>query len=174
MSAQLVERWEGAGRGARYQIDVERFEPRPGREYFNVRLMRNARAYENTLARTAGAARERVDHAVHWGLAYGTASYRRTFCDARLAPPVNDAEASPVNRAERAARLALFLIERTGSRAERWSGALKAEEQQVLFGRVLGDGQFTIDADAQCIRQCVPNGPGSDGTATTHVGWSEL
>ncbi|ANB77970.1 hypothetical protein AYM40_37020 (plasmid) [Paraburkholderia phytofirmans OLGA172] len=177
MSAQLVERWEGAAKGGRYQIDVMRFEPRPGREFFDIRLSRDARQYESKLARTPAEARDRVQHAVDWALSYGPAPYKRTFRDAKLAPVVRDAEpllTVQANRCELAAKLALFLVKRTGSRIEKWSGTLLAAEQRALFGRFFGKGTLTIDGKRERIKHTVSRSFGMGREVTTDVAWADL
>lgn len=177
MSAQLVERWEGAGKGARYQIDVLRFEPRPGREFFDIRLSRDARQYESKVARSPAEARERVQHAVDWALSYGPAPYKRTFRDAKLAPVVRDAEpllTAQANRFELAAKLGLFLVARTGNRVGKWSGTLLAAEQRALFGRFIGKGMLTIDGTRERIKHSVTQSFGMRREVTRDLRWTEL
>ncbi|MCX4150009.1 MULTISPECIES: hypothetical protein [Paraburkholderia] len=177
MSAQLVERWEGAAKGARYQIDVMRIEPRPGREFFDIRLSRDARQYDSKLARSPAEARGRVQHAVDWALSYGPAPYTRTFRDPKLAPVACDAHlilTAQANRFELAARLALFLVKRKGDRAARWSGTLLAAEQRALFGRFLGKGTLTIDGARERIRHSVSRSFGMGRQVTADLAWTEL
>ncbi|MEW6345556.1 MAG: hypothetical protein RXR20_25915 [Paraburkholderia sp.] len=177
MSAQLVERWEGAAKGGRYQIDVLRFEPRPGREFFDIRLMRDAKQYGSTVARSPAEARDRVQHAVDWALSYGPAPYKRTYRDAKLAPVVRDSEpllTAQANRFELAARLALFLVARTGDRLAKWQGTLLAAEQRALFGRFFGKGTLTIDGTRERIKHTVTRSFGMGREVTADVAWSDL
>ena len=177
MAMQLVERWEGRGKGALYQIDVERMVTSPGREFFNIRLSRNRKSYENTLARSPDAARERVQHAVDWGLAFGTAIYRRTYPDAKVAPylPAGELKNSGTsNPHELAAKLAMFLTTRVGNRTGKWEGTMCAEEQRALFGRFFGGGTVLIDGAAERIGHRVSRCSGLDYEYTADIRWSEL
>jgi hypothetical protein len=143
MSAELVERWEAAAQAGLYRIDVMRIEPRLGREYFDVRMTRDGQVYETRIGRTPAEARERVQHAVNWAIAYGPTPYKRVLRDVKLAPPCNLADKAPTlppNRFQLAAKLALFLIKKTGTRVGKWQGTLLAAEQRALFGRFIGKG----------------------------------
>lgn len=176
MTAQLVERWEGGNRHGHYQIDVERFESRPGVPFFNIRKLRCGRAYDTSLARSPAEARQRVRHSIEWGLAVGPAQYRRTFRDARLAPDDRDAEPIPrlpVNPHERAARIGLFLTNRAGHCHGSWRGKLLAEEQRALLGRYFGRGTLTIDGTTARVRYQVERLHGGLETRAD-VSWADL
>jgi hypothetical protein len=177
MGMQLVERWEGLGTGARYQIDVERLDTIPGRELFNIRLSRNARPYESTFARSGDLARERVQHAVNWGLAFGPTTYRRTFRDDKLAPRSVEGQLQLTctpNPHEIAAKLAVFLTIKTGNCNGRWEGTMLADTQRALFGRFLGKGTVVIDGATERIKHRVSRRFGLDYEYTANLRWTEL
>lgn len=50
-----------------------------------------------------------------------------------------------------AARLALFLLEKTGTVLGEWSGRLSAAEQRGLFGRFIGKGLIIINGERETI-----------------------
>lgn len=50
-----------------------------------------------------------------------------------------------------AAKLALFLLEKTGSVLGRWEGRLGAREQRELIGEYLGKGTIIIDGEKELV-----------------------
>ncbi|WP_049098116.1 hypothetical protein [Burkholderia cepacia] len=177
MTAQLVERWEGGGKHGHYQIDVERFESRPGVPFFNIRKSRGGRAYDSVVARSPSEARQRIQHTVDWGLAIGPTQYKRTYRDAHLAPL--DRDPSPVltaqpNQHELAAKLGLFLVNRTGKCNGKWRGKLLAAEQRALLGRYFGRGTLVIDGARARIRYQVERLFGAGVETKADVAWADL
>lgn len=177
MRAQLVERWEGGSKHGHYQIDVERFESRPGVPFFNIRKSRGGRPFETALARSPAEARQRVQLAVDWGLAVGPTQYKRTYRDASLAPvdretePVITAQANPH---ELAAKIGMFLVTRTGRCNGQWSGKLLAAEQRALLGRYFGRGTLIIDGARERIRYQVERLFGAGTDTRADLAWADL
>lgn len=177
MKAQLVERWEGGGKHGHYQIDVERFESRPGQAFFNIRKSRCGRAYDTSLARTPAEARQRIQHTVEWGLAVGPTQYKRTFRDASLAPVDRDAEpvlAAQPNPHEQAAKIGLFLVNRTGRCDGQWRGKLLANEQRALLGRHFGRGTLIIDGARERVRYQAERLFGAGPDTKADLAWADL
>lgn len=177
MNIQLIERWEGAVKQAKYQIEVERIETRPGHELFNIRLTCDARIYETKVVRTRSAARARVQHAISWGIAFGSATYKRTYRDPsyRLGPATRGSpDGDLTNRFEVAAKLGMFLVSRKGTCLGQWRGRLSAQEQRTLFGRFLGKGELTIDGTNERIRHSVSRCFGLDYEITADIAWRDL
>lgn len=177
MRAQVVERWEAGSRHGLYQIEVERFESRPGVPFFNIRKSRAGRPYETSLVRSPAEARQRIQHTVDWGLAVGPTQYKRTFRDAQLAPV--DREAQPLisaqaNRHQLAAKIGLFLVQRTGQRDGKWRGKLLADEQRALLGRYFGRGTLVIDGARERVRYQVERLFGGGIDVKADIAWSEL
>ena len=75
---------------------------------------------------------------------------------------------------DRAAMLALFLTERTGSCLKVWSGKLTAAEQRALLGRFLGKGKVWIDGANETVEHHVKVCFGADTECTANLKWSEL
>lgn len=75
---------------------------------------------------------------------------------------------------DRAATLALFLTERTGSPLGVWVGRMRAVDQRALFGRVIGKGRIIIDGTAETVtnRVIVCFGHDYDDRNTTR--WRDL
>lgn len=177
MRAQLVERWEGGSKHGHYQIDVERFESRPGVPFFNIRRSHSGRAFETTLARSPAEARERVQRAVDWGLAVGPTQYKRTYRDSRLAPVDRDPApliAAQPNRHELAAKIGMFLVNRTGRCNGQWRGKLLAAEQRALLGRYFGRGTLIIDGTRERIRYQVERLFGAGTDTKADLAWADL
>ncbi|KGC70209.1 MULTISPECIES: hypothetical protein [Burkholderia] len=177
MRAQLVERWEGGSKHGRYQIEVERFESRPGVPFFNIRKSCGGRAYDTAVARSAAEARQRIQHTVDWGLAVGPTHYKRTYRDAQLAPVDRDPEpvlAAQPNPHEQATKIGLFLVNRTGQCTGKWRGKLLADEQRALLGRYFGRGTLTIDGARERIRYQVEHLFGGAVETKADLAWREL
>ncbi|PZR41187.1 MULTISPECIES: hypothetical protein [Burkholderiaceae] len=177
MRAQLVERWEGGGKHGHYQIDVERFESRPGVPFFNIRKSRCGHAYDSALARSSAEARQRVQHTVEWGLAVGPTKYRRTYRDASLAPVDRDVEpvlSAQPNPHELATKIGLFLVSRTGRWNGQWRGKLLADEQRALLGRYFGRGTLIIDGARERIRYQVERLFGGGTDTKADLAWADL
>ena len=77
-------------------------------------------------------------------------------------------------KTDRAAMLALFLTERTGSCLKTWSGKLTAAEQRALFGRFLGRGKLWIDGANETVEHYVTVCFGADAECTASLKWSAL
>jgi hypothetical protein len=75
---------------------------------------------------------------------------------------------------DRAAALALFLIERKGSCLATWSGRLTAAEQRALLGRFLGKGKLWIDGAAETVEHHRKVGFGFDSECTASLSWRVL
>lgn len=75
---------------------------------------------------------------------------------------------------ERAADLALFLTERTGSCYGTWRGRLSAKEQRALLGRYLGKGLITIDGAEERVKMTVKVCFGLDFDVRQDLSWNEL
>ncbi len=73
-----------------------------------------------------------------------------------------------------AARLALFLLEKTGSVLGRFSARLTATEQRNLFGRVIGKGKIIIDGADETIRNRVKVCFGHDYDDRNVTKWAAL
>lgn len=177
MRAQLVERWEGGSRHGHCQIDVERFESRPGVPFFNIRKSRGGRPFETALARSPAEARQRVQLAVDWGLAIGPTQYRRTYRHSSLAPVDRDAEpviAAQANPHELAAKIGMFLVTRTGRCNGQWRGKLLAAEQRALLGRYFGRGTLIIDGARERIRYQVERLFGAGTDTRADLAWADL
>jgi hypothetical protein len=177
MRAQLVERWGGGSKHGHYQIDVERFESRPGVPFFNIRKSRAGRPFETALARSPAEARQRVQLAVDWGLAVGPTQYKRTYRDASLAPVERDAEpviAAQANPHEPAAKIGMFLVTRTGRCNGQWRGKLLAAEQRALLGRYFGRGTLIIDGARERIRYQVERLFGAGTDTRADLAWADL
>jgi hypothetical protein len=75
---------------------------------------------------------------------------------------------------DRAAALALFLIEHKGSCLATWSGRLTAAEQRALLGRFLGKGKLWIDGAAETVEHHRKVGFGFDSECTASLSWRAL
>lgn len=75
---------------------------------------------------------------------------------------------------DRAANLALFLTEKTGSCLGTWKGKLPAAEQRGLFGQFLGKGTIEIDGAAETLVHWVTVCFGQDYDVTFNRKWSAL
>lgn len=52
---------------------------------------------------------------------------------------------------DRAAAMAIFLLDNTGSIFGRWMGNLPAATQRMLFGRYIGKGYIIINGDTETV-----------------------
>ena len=77
-------------------------------------------------------------------------------------------------RTDYAAQLALFLVEKTGSTLNAWSGRLTASEQRELFGRFLGKGKIVIDGERETLCNRVKVCFGLDWDDRKQTNWRDL
>jgi hypothetical protein len=75
---------------------------------------------------------------------------------------------------DRAANLAFFLLEKTGSVCGNWSGRLPALQQRALFGRFLGKGTLHIDGASEMLSHSVKVCFGLDYEVTDEISWKAL
>lgn len=75
---------------------------------------------------------------------------------------------------DRAANLALFLLDRKGSVFARWAGRLSAAEQRALFGRFLGKGTIIIDGAQETLKHSRKVCFGLDFDINHSLAWREL
>lgn len=52
---------------------------------------------------------------------------------------------------DRAAGMAFFLLEHTGTIYGKWRGRMKAADQRLFFGRFVGKGQIIINGDDETV-----------------------
>lgn len=75
---------------------------------------------------------------------------------------------------DRAASLALFLLEKTGTVLGNWAGKMTAAEQRALFGRFIGKGRIVIDGTAETIANRVKVCFGHDYDDRNVTRWAAL
>jgi hypothetical protein len=75
---------------------------------------------------------------------------RRTFKTATLSPLVIEAAET-----DRAAAMAIFLLDNTDSIYGCWAGNMKAADQRILFGRFVGKGLIIISGDTETVGHSV-------------------
>jgi len=73
-----------------------------------------------------------------------------------------------------AANLAIFLIEKTGSVFNTWTGRLTAAEQRALFGRFIGKGKLVIDGASETVEHYRKVCFGLDSECTATLAWRVL
>ena len=73
-----------------------------------------------------------------------------------------------------AAKLAIFLTEKTGSPLNWWSGKMSAAEQRELFGRFIGKGKIVIDGTEETICNRVKVCFGLDSDDRNVIRWRDL
>lgn len=77
-------------------------------------------------------------------------------------------------RADYAANLAFFLLERTGTIFGKWSGRMSATEQRNLCGRHLGKGTIIIDGLTETVCNRVKVCFGLDYDDRNVLKWRDL
>ena len=75
---------------------------------------------------------------------------------------------------DRAASLAFFLLEQTGSTLGKWKGTMPAKAQRELFGQFLGKGMLVIDGSDESLRHIRKVGFGLDYDVTADLKWAAL
>jgi hypothetical protein len=75
---------------------------------------------------------------------------------------------------DRAANLAIFLLENTGSIFGVWQGNMKAADQRALFGRFLGKAWLTIDGENELVRHTRTVCFGLDHEVTHRLTWADI
>lgn len=75
---------------------------------------------------------------------------------------------------DRAASLALFLLEKTGSVFGSYIGKMTAAEQRGLFGRYIGKGRIVIDGRDETVANMVTVCFGQDYDYRNVTKWSAL
>jgi len=73
-----------------------------------------------------------------------------------------------------AANLAFFLMEKTGSCLNTWSGKLTATDQRKLFGQFIGKGNIVINGTEETICNRVKVCFGLDFDDRSIIKWSAL
>ena len=75
---------------------------------------------------------------------------------------------------DRAANLAFFLLENTGSIFSTWRGKLTAKKQKSLLGRKIGRGTIIIDGTSETVANRVKVCFGQDYDDRAVTQWSEF
>ena len=75
---------------------------------------------------------------------------------------------------DHAAKLAIFLLEKTGSIFNTWKGRMTANEQKALFGRNIGKGIIVIDGERELIFNRVSVCFGHDYDDRNMTAWRTL
>lgn len=75
---------------------------------------------------------------------------------------------------DKAANLAFFVMEKTGSVWGTWSGKMSAEEQRGLFGQYLGKGKIVIDGERETVCNRVKVCFGHDHDDRNVKAWKDL
>jgi hypothetical protein len=73
-----------------------------------------------------------------------------------------------------AAKVAFFLLEKTGSVCGKWSGRMNAKEQKNLFGKFFGKGLLLINGANESIRMRVKVCFGTDFEDKVNIKWNQL
>ena len=73
-----------------------------------------------------------------------------------------------------AATLAIFLVEKTGSCLNTWTGKMTAAEQRDLFGRYIGKGEIVIDGTDEIVANRVVVCFGLDWDYRNITSWKTL
>ena len=75
---------------------------------------------------------------------------------------------------DRAANLAIFLTEKTGSCLNTWCGKMAAAEQRELLGRFLGKGTVCVNGADETVKHTVKVCFGLDHEVTFEKQWRAL
>lgn len=75
---------------------------------------------------------------------------------------------------DKAANLAHFLLENTGSVCGKWAGRMSAKDQRALFGRFLGKGRLIVDGARERLQMVVTVAFGMDFDVRESIAWRDL
>ena len=77
-------------------------------------------------------------------------------------------------REDRAAAMAIFLMQETGSIFGVWDGRMSASDQRILFGKYIGKGHLWVSGDPEEVVMTVKVCFGTDSDTRFKASWAEL